>query len=114
MADNKDIMVITGVKVKYLSLKGNDYGHNNFFNVLDITSLQGLIELRKSLKMQICDYNDKFCLKVNGLRIIELPGEIEFKKDNPYIVDLTFSKYDFGKKGGQITGYSISEINKFY
>ena len=27
-------------------------------------------------------------------------------------MDLTFSKYDFEKKGGQITGYSISGINK--
>ena len=60
MADNKGIMVITGVKVKYLSLKENEYGHNRFFNVLDITSLQQLIELRKTLKMPIWDYNDKF------------------------------------------------------
>ena len=57
---DKDIMIITGVKVKYLSLKENEYGHNHFFNVLDITPLQDLIELRKSLKMQIWDYNDKF------------------------------------------------------
>ena len=34
------------------------------------------------------------------------------KKDVPYIMDLTFSKYDVEKKGEQITGYSISEINK--
>ena len=27
-------------------------------------------------------------------------------------MDLTSSKYDFEKKGEQITGYSISEINK--
>ena len=62
MAGNKDIIVITGVKVKYLSLKENEYGHNHFFNVLGITPLQDLIELRKSLKMQIWDYNGK---KVN-------------------------------------------------
>ena len=61
MAD-KDIMIITGVKVKYLSLKENEYGHNHFFNVLDITPLQDLIELRKSLKMPLWDYNDKFYL----------------------------------------------------
>ena len=60
MADNKDIMVIIGIKMKYLSLKKNEYGHNNFFNVFDITPLQQLIELRKSLKMPIWDYNDKF------------------------------------------------------
>ena len=34
---NKDIMVITGIKMKYLSLKENEYGHNHVFNVLDIT-----------------------------------------------------------------------------
>ena len=37
---------------------------------------------------------------------------MHFKKDHPYIMELTFSKYDFEKKGEQITGYSISEINK--
>ena len=50
---NNDIMVITGIKMKYLSLKENEYGNNHFFNVLDITPLQQLIELRKSLKMSI-------------------------------------------------------------
>ena len=30
MADNKDIMVITGVKVKHLSLQENEYGHDHF------------------------------------------------------------------------------------
>ena len=51
MADNEDIMVIAGSKMKYLSLKENEDGSNHFFNVLDITPLQDLIELRKSLKM---------------------------------------------------------------
>ena len=59
------------------ALKENEYGHNNFFNVLDITPLQGLIELGKSLKMPLWDYNDKFYLKVNDVKIRELPGEIE-------------------------------------
>ena len=62
MADNKDFMVITGVKVKYLSLKENGYGHNHLFNVLGITPLQDLVELRKSLKMPLWDYNDRFYL----------------------------------------------------
>ena len=52
---NNDIMAITGIKMKYLSLKENEYGHNHFFDVLDITPLQQLIELRKSLKMPIWD-----------------------------------------------------------
>ena len=114
MADNKDIMVIIGIKMKYLSLKENEYGHNHFFNVLDITPLQDLIELRKSLKKQIWDYNAKFYLKINDVKLKELPGEHVSQKDVPYIVDLTFSKYGFEKKGEQITGYSISEINKTY
>ena len=37
MADNKDIMTIIGTKMKYLSLKENEYGHNHLFNVLDIS-----------------------------------------------------------------------------
>ena len=104
MAGNSDIMIITGVKMKYLFLKESEYGHNHFFNVLDITPLQDLTELRKSLKMQNWDYNDKFYLEINDVKIRELPGKIEFKKDVPYIMDLTFSKYDFEKNGEQITG----------
>ena len=113
MAD-KDTKVITGIKMKYLSLKENEYGHNHFFNVLDITPLQELIELRKSLKMPIWDYNEKFYLKINDVKIKELPDEPTFQKDVPYIMDITFSKYDFEKKGERITGFSISKINKIY
>ena len=86
--------------MKRLSLKENGYGHNHFFNVLDITPLQDLIELRKSLKMPIWDYNDKFYLKTNDVKIRELLGnEHAFQKDVPYIMELTFSKYDFQKNG---------------
>ena len=114
MADNKDVMVITGIKMKYLSLKENEYGNNHFFNVLDITPLQQLIELRKTLRIPIWDYNDKIYLKINDVKIKELPDYPTFQKDVPYIMDITFKKYDFEKKGEQITGYSISEINKIY
>merc|ERR1711966_235868 len=108
-------MAITGIKMKYFSLKENEYGHNHFFTVLDITTpLKDLIELRKSLKMPIWDYNDKFYLKINDVKIKELPNEHTFQKDVPYIMDITFKKYDFEKKGEQIIGYSISEINKIY
>ena len=37
---------------------------------------------------------------------------IAFKQDMPYIMDLTFSKYDFEKPGERITGYTISSVNK--
>ena len=80
--------------------------------LFDITPLQQLIELRKSLKMPIWDYNDKFHLKINDVKVKELPGDHAFQKDVPYIMDITFRKYDFQKDGEQITGYSISEIKK--
>ena len=37
--------------------------------------------------MPIWDYNDKFFLEINDVEIRGLPGEIEFKKDVPYIMD---------------------------
>ena len=64
--------------------------------------------------MPIWDYNDKIYLKINDVKIKELPGDTSFQKDVPYIMDITFSKYDFQKNGEQITGWSISEINKIY
>ena len=60
MSANKDIIIITGVKVKYLSLKENEHGHDHFFNVLDESPLEKLLESRKMLKKPIWDYNDKF------------------------------------------------------
>ena len=89
MASN-DITVITGIKMNYLSPRGNEYGHNHFFNVLDITALQDLAELRKCLKMPIWDCNDKFYLKTNVIKITESPNEHTFQKDVPYIMDITF------------------------
>ena len=92
---DKDIMVITGINMKYVSLKENESGHNHFFNVLEITPLQDLAELRKSLRMQIWDYNDKFYLKNNDISIKGLPNEHTCQKDVCYIMDITFRKYDF-------------------
>ena len=88
MASNPDIIFITGIKMKYLSLKENEYGHNHFFNALGITPLQDLIGLRKPLKITIWGYNDDFYLKINDKEIRELPGnEHVFQKDVPYIMD---------------------------
>ena len=53
-------------------------------------------------------------LKINDIKIKELPYEHTFQKDVPYIMDITFRKYDFEKNGEQIPGYSISEIKKEY
>ena len=62
--------------------------------------------------MPIWDYNDKLYLKINDTKIKELPNEHTFQQYVPYIMDITFRKYDFEKNGEQITGYSICEINK--
>ena len=85
---NNDIMAITGIKVKYLSPKENEYGHNHFFTMLDITPLQELITLRTSLKIPIWDYNDKFYLEINDVKIEELPDYPTFQKGVPYIMDI--------------------------
>ena len=53
MASNSDIKIITGIKLKYLSEKQNEYGTNHFFAVLDDTPLKELIELGKGMKMPI-------------------------------------------------------------
>ena len=79
MASNSDIMVITGTKMKYLSPKENEYGSNHFFDVLDITPLHDLIELRKSLK---CLFGIILISSIwkSMVQKLELPGGIEFKK----------------------------------
>ena len=45
MASNPDIKIITGIKLKYLSEKINEYGSNQMFQLLDETLLKELIEL---------------------------------------------------------------------
>ena len=80
MASNNDTKVTTGIKLKYLSEKITEYGCNHFFAVLDITPLQDLIELRKSMRMPIWDYNDKFYLETNDVKFKELPVETCFKQ----------------------------------
>ena len=107
----KEVKQIKELKVKYLSEKKNEYGNNHMFAVIDETPLKELLEL-SDMKKPIWEYNGKYYLKINAVRINELADAIEFKKDVPYIMDLTFSKYDFEKNGEQIKGYTISEINK--
>ena len=57
------------------------------------------------------EYNDKCYLKISAVKLKEVQVESAFQKDQPYIMDLSFNKYDFQKGGEQIPGYSISEIN---
>ena len=67
-------MEITGIKLKYLSEKKNDYGTNHFFELLDEKPLNDLIELTekdKDLKIPVWKYNDKYYLKFNDKIIYE-------------------------------------------
>ena len=87
MASNTDIKIITGIKHKYLSEKENEYGTHHFSQLLDITPLQELIELRNSMKMPIWEYNNKFYLKTNAVKVKQAKVENGFNKDHPYIMD---------------------------
>ena len=75
--------------------------------------LKELIEL-EDMEIPIWEYNGKCYLKSNAVKLKEVQVGNEFLKIHPYIMDLSFSKYDFQKGGEQITGYSISEIYKNY
>ena len=66
------------------------------------------------MKIPILEYNNKFYLGINVVKVEEAQVENGFKKDVPYIMDLTFTKYDFQRGGEQITAYPIFEINKIY
>ena len=48
-------------------------------------------------------------MNINAVKLKEVQVENAFQKEHPYIMDLTFRKFDFQKGGEQITGYSISE-----
>jgi hypothetical protein len=122
-------MEITGIKLKYLSEKKNDYGTNHFFELLDKKPLKELIKLQEKdneLKIPVWEYNEKYYLKISDKRVFQYSvdvvnndekdtiEQIIFKKDIPYIMDLTFKEYSFKKNNEIIKGYTISEINKIY
>ena len=110
----KEVKQVKETKLKYLFGKDNEYGTNHFHQVLDESPLNELIELGKTMEFPICEYNGKFYLKINAAKRKEAQVENGVKKNVPYIMDLSFTKYDFEKDKEQIIGYSISEINKIY
>ena len=122
-------MDITGIKLKYLSEKKNEYGTNHFFELLDEKPLKELIKLQetdKDIKIPVWEYNNKYYLKFNDKRLYEYSvnrfnedekngiEEIVLKQDIPYIMDLTFKEYNFKKQNETIKGYTISEITEIY
>ena len=106
-------MDITGIKLKYLSEKKNEYGTNHFFELLDVKPLKDLIESKekdKDMKIPVWEYNEKYYLKFNDKRLYDYSVN-RFNEDGkngleqqvfnnyiPYIMDLTFKEYSFTKK----------------
>ena len=115
--ENKEGVKAQGIKLKYSYEKKNDYGTNHFFQVLDESPLKEIIELGKDIKMPVWEYNGISYLKFNEKKVydysiglmIESDGsevtQITVKKDVPYIVGFTFTKYDYERNQEQITGY---------
>ena len=62
MPNNKDkeVKQIKDLKVKYLTLKENQYGTNHFFAIIDETPLKEMIELGETMdmKMPFWEYNE--------------------------------------------------------
>ena len=78
VASNPDIKIITGTKLKYLSEKRNDYDTNHVFQVLDESTLKEWIQLEEDMNKPVLEYNGKYHLKVNAVKIKELPVETVF------------------------------------
>ena len=84
---NTEIKQIKELKVKYLSLKENQYGNNHMFAVVDETPLKESLEMT-DMKMPIWEYNEKYYLKIKSEKVKDT--SLELQKDVPYIMDLTF------------------------
>ena len=99
------------------------------FQVLDEKQMNDILKLaEENMKIPVWKYEDKCFLTINDKKVLqysidkynETPDndngieQIEFKKDTPYIIDLTFYRYEFVKDKETIKGYTISEINKIY
>ena len=121
-------IIIPGIKLKLSYTKTNEYGYNQFVQVLDENRLQYMFKLaEENMKMPVWKYNDKCYIKTNQQKINQYAidqsnktqdGEtdtVEFEQEHPYIMDLTFNKYEFEKETENILkGYIISEIYKTY
>ena len=62
------------------------------------------------MKTPIWEYNGKFYLGINAVRIKEAQVENGFKKDVPYIMGLSFSKYDFQKMASRLQVIQFPKI----
>ena len=115
-------IIISVIKSKLLSTKGNDDGTNQLFQVLGEKQLGNIFNLaEESLNMPVWKYNDKCYLKNKDKQITDYAVDkskteggievINFTKDMPYILDLTFYRYELEKSNEVNKGYTIFEIN---
>ena len=120
-------ITIPSIKLKYLSKKQNEYGTNHMFQLLDERQFKQINSLGASnLKMPVWEYEEKYYLKINDKKVLQYSvdqfnennengiEQITFTKDVPYIMDLTFYRYEFEKNKETIKGYTISKINNIY
>ena len=97
------------------------------FQLLDERQLKQINSLGASnLKMPVWEYEEKYYLKINDKKVLQYSvdqfnennengiEQITFTKDVPYIMDLTFYRYEFEKNKETIKGYTISKINNIY
>ena len=92
------------------------------FNSLDERQFKQINSLGASnLKMPVWEYEENYYLKINDKTVLQYSVDqfnennengiehITFTKDVPYIMDLTFYRYEFEKNKETIKGYIISK-----
>jgi len=122
-----DAMVIRceKVKLKFISTKGNDFGENSFFNVMDKDKLNEILAVKTHFdsENEIADlrneplskehfpfFMDKdktdIILKVNAKKV---SCKTEMEKDKVYNALIEFTHYDFVTKDKEVCkGWSCS------
>ena len=75
--------------------------------------VQELIEL-EDMKKTTWEYNGKYYLKINAVKVKKLPVETCFQKDVPFYMDLSFSKYGFQKMESRLQVIAFLKLIKIH
>ena len=74
MGDKLDIqtyMIMSGIKLKMLYAKNNDYGTNQLSQILDENQLEHICKLaEESLKMPVWKCNEKCYITINDTKLL--------------------------------------------
>jgi hypothetical protein len=122
------MIICNDVKLKFISTKGNAFGENSFFNVVNKDKLSDILSVFKndeseneiadlrneplSTKQHFPFFMDKdktdIILKVNITKII---SKVTLEKDTVYNTRVEFTHYDFQNKQGEICkGWSCAVV----